>query len=139
MNPIVTLVGNVVTEPEVRFTPGGKAVANVTVVTKDVKKDGDQWMDVNPTFYRVTLWERVAEQVAEANLVPGTEVIVVGKQHVEEYEKDGEKRKNLVVSAYQFGVSINKRATVRLVKAEKTDTTTAAADPWAAADDNPPF
>jgi single-strand DNA-binding protein len=142
MNPVVTLVGNLVTEPEVRFTPSGKAVASARMVTKDrTKDDGGEWHDKDPTFYTVTVWDKVAEQLAEAMLAPGQEVVVVGKLSNREYEtKEGEKRTSLDVNAYTFGVVVNRFTTLKVAKVERSSEP-AKEDPWsgAAATDEPPF
>lgn len=140
MNPVVTLVGNLVTEPELRFTASGKAVLSTRMVTKDRSKDdGGEWHDKDATYYSVTVWDKVAEQVAEASLTPGQEVVVVGKLHNREYEtKEGEKRMSLDVNAYTFGVVVNRFTTLKVSKAERVDGPVKN-DPWATSDEEPPF
>jgi single-strand DNA-binding protein len=140
MNPIVTLVGNIVREAELRFLTSGKAVANLTIVTKDrVKSDAGEWSDKDATFYTVTVWDKQAEMVAESALVPGTEVVVVGKLHQREYETaEGEKRRSLDVNAYTIGAVITRFASVKVNKAERVDGPVAKAeDPWATAGEAP--
>ena len=143
-NPTVTLVGNVVRKAELRFTPAGLAVANLTMVTKDRQEDGGEWRDVDETFWRVTAWRQVAENLTEADLEPGQEIIVTGPMKMSEYEvKDGdhkgEKRRNLEVTANTLGVSLA-RHPVSVQKVERSGSS-AASDPWTKPDvpEEPPF
>jgi single-strand DNA-binding protein len=142
-NPVVTLVGNVVRAPEIRFTTGGKAWASFSLVTKDRVEDAGEWRDKDVTFYGVTVWEKQAEMLAECDLQPGTEVIVVGKMHLREYETaEGEKRKSLDVNAYHVGIAVTKWAYARLVKPDRDTDTASKDDPFAAPPaypDEPPF
>lgn len=140
MNPVVTLVGNVVSAPELRFTSGGKAVANLRMVTKDRVKDDAEWRDKDATYYTVSVWEQVAEQLAEADLQPGQEIVVVGKLHNREYETaEGEKRTSLDVRGFTVGVVINRFTKISVSKVERTSKP-AADDPWATGDSSePPF
>ncbi len=104
----ISFHGNMTAPVEVRYTPGGKAVGNVTVAVN--RKRGE----VEETdFYRVTLWESLAENAA--NLDKGTRVIVEGRQASREYEtKDGQKRTAWEVTADAFGPDL------RFVKVEVT-------------------
>lgn len=134
-NPIITIVGGVVREPELRFIKTGKAVASLTVVTKDAVEQGGEWHDKNVTYYKVTVWEKQAEQLAEAGLVPGTEVIVVGKLHLGEWEKDdGTKVQQLELNAYSLGVAITKWSTARPVRADRSEVKAGGVDPWSTPD-----
>ena len=103
----VTVVGNIVSDPELRFTPSGKAVADFRVAEnhKRYSQETKKWETTNTTFYRVNAWGDQASNIAGA-LQKGTEVVVVGKFQAREYEtKDGDKRLSLEISvSYGSGV-----------------------------------
>lgn len=102
----VTLVGNATADPELRFTPKGDAQATFTVAVSERVKQGDEWVDGEPAFYRVTAWRKIAEQAAE-HLRKGQRCVVVGKLKPRMYEaKDGGKRLSLDVTADEIGLSI---------------------------------
>ena len=61
----VTITGNLTDDPELRFTPSGVAVAKFSVVVNRRIKNGDQWKDGDPSFYRCTAWRQLAENLAE--------------------------------------------------------------------------
>ena len=103
----VTIVGNIVSEPELRFTPSGKAVANFRVAQnhKRFSQETKKWENANTTFYSVNAWGDQASNIAGA-LNKGTEVVVVGKFEAREYEtKDGDKRLSLEISV-NFGSGV---------------------------------
>lgn len=103
----VTVVGNIVSEPELRFTPSGKAVADFRVAEnhKRYSQETKKWETTNTTFYRVNAWGDQASNIAGA-LQKGTEVVVVGKFQAREYEtKDGDKRLSLEISV-SFGSGV---------------------------------
>lgn len=126
----ITLIGRATADAELRFTSGGKAVATLNVADNHRRKDGNEWVDDGTTFYRVTAWEHLAEQMAE-HVKRGQRVIVVGEVRNREYERDGEKRRSLEIRAYEIGPALDKYP-------PRT-----ADDPWAGgaadADSNPPF
>lgn len=103
----ITLIGRATADPELRFTSGGKAVATLNVADNHRRKDGNEWVDDGTTFYRVTAWEYLAEQVAE-QVKRGQRVIVVGELRNREYERDGEKRRSLEIRAYEVGPALDK-------------------------------
>ena len=75
----ITVVGNLVRDPELRFTPSGAAVANLTVAENHRRKTAaGGWEDGETTFWPVTVWNDYAEHVAES-LTTGTRVVVVGR------------------------------------------------------------
>lgn len=93
----ITIIGNITAAPELRFTQGGKAVANVTVAVN--RKKGDEQ---ETDFYRVTVWEQMAEHAAQ--LEKGTRVIVVGRLASKQYEnREGVKQTGWEVTADAFG------------------------------------
>src|SRR5699024_6462210 len=103
----VTVVGNIVSDPELRFTPSGKAVADFRVAEnhKRYSQETKKWETTNTTYYRVNAWGDQASNIAGA-LQTGTDVVVVGKFHAREYEtKDGAKRLSLEISV-SFGSGV---------------------------------
>jgi single-strand DNA-binding protein len=85
--PHVTAVGNVVADPELRFTKAGKAVCNFRVACNDRYRKGDEWVDGDVTFLSVDVWNQ-AEAVAE-QLRKGSAVTVSGVLTQREVERDG--------------------------------------------------
>ncbi len=77
---LITLVGNLVDDPELRFTPSGAAVANFTVAStpRTYNKDSGQWVDGDALFLRCSIWRTAAENVAES-LCRGMRVIAQGR------------------------------------------------------------
>lgn len=143
-NPMITLVGRLTTEPELRFTPNGKPVASFTVVTNDRHKVGTGYEDKDATFHTCSIWAQAAENLAEAQLAKGQQVVVVGKLRQRSYEtRDGDKRTVFEVLADTVGVSVQWN-TVKVVKPDRTTKgTKPSEDPWATQDTGdstePPF
>jgi len=140
----MTIEGRLTADPELRFTPNGKAICSFTVACNDRKKNGDQWEDGPPTFFRVTVWEKYGENVAES-LVKGDAVLVVGKMSQRDYQnKDGEKRTSYQeVTADQVAPTLQWRTIPPGVgKASRGSTTStpaaeSGADQWGS--DEPPY
>lgn len=146
MSTDVTLTGRLAGEPELRFSPSGVAMCKFTVVTDRRRKNNDtgEWESVDTTFWRVTAFRQLAEQIAEHDLAKGRAVIVVGKAYVNEWEtRDGEKRSSLDVNADHAGPNLRWPPKT----AQRTNPDQPADDPWASpppaqsqpADDEPPF
>ena len=72
----ITVVGNLVADPELRFTPSGAAVANFTVAStpRTFDRQTEQWKDGDALFLRCSIWREAAENVAES-LTKGARVI----------------------------------------------------------------
>lgn len=162
-NPIVTLIGNLVSDPELRFTPSGKAVANFRVLTsRSAKNAAGEWEDHDVTGWDCAVWEQQAENVAET-LSKGDPVIVTGvaKQQSWEDKNSGEKRSKIVVDVYNVGLDL-KRRTARVERPNRSGggggyaspnqggvdpwatpapapAATGAADPWGPVNGQPPF
>jgi len=139
----VTIIGNLVDSPELRFTAQGKAVANFTVAESKRVKDGDGWKDGPSTFWRCSLWDAQAENLAES-LTKGMRVIVVGDVAQRSYETNaGEKRSVFEVTAQEVGPSL-RWATAKPERAASTPRSNAAPlkavpavdDPWGTADES---
>ena len=135
--PNITMTGNVVDDPELRFTPSGKAVVNFRVASSQRKKtEAGGWVDGDTCFLTVNAWEQQAEAIAE-QLQRGSKVVVTGTLRQRDYEdRDGNKRSVYEVQAYDVAL------VVRPPKAEREKSTSAPLDdPWATPADTtaPPF
>lgn len=82
----VTVVG-AITEPTLRFTQNGKAVASFNIAQNNRVKDGEQWVDGEPTWFRVSVWDTQAENVVES-LHKGDRVLVMGKFATKKWTDD---------------------------------------------------
>ena len=90
----LTMIGNLVSDPELRFTPSGAAVAKFTVAStpRYLDKTTNEWKDGDSLFLQCQIWRQAAENVAES-LTKGMRVIVSGRLKQRSYEtKEGEKR-----------------------------------------------
>lgn len=88
----LTVVGNMATDPDLRYTPSGSPVANFSIAETPRKfnSQSGKWEDVGePNFFRCNVWNQQAENVAES-LKKGIRVIAIGKLRTEKYERNGE-------------------------------------------------
>jgi len=116
----ITIVGNLVADPEIRFTPSGAAVANFTVAStpRTYDKQQEKWVDGETLFMRCSVWRDAAENVAES-LMRGTRVIVTGRLKSRSYEtKEGEKRTVVELDVDEVGPSL-RYASAKVTKAER--------------------
>ena len=114
---VITLVGNLTDDPELRFTPSGAPVANFTVAStpRFLDKATNEWKDGDTLFLRCNIWRQAAENAAES-LQRGMRVIVQGRLKQRSYEtKEGEKRTVYEVEADEVGPSL-RNATAKVVK-----------------------
>jgi single-strand DNA-binding protein len=91
---VITVIGNLTADPELRFTPSGAAVANFTVAStpRTFDRQSNEWKDGETLFLRCSVWREAAENVAES-LQKGMRVIVQGRLKSRSYEtKEGERR-----------------------------------------------
>ena len=97
---VITVVGNLTDDPELRFTASGAAVANFTVAStpRFFDKQTNEWKDGDALFLRCSVWRQAAENVAES-LVKGSRVMVSGELSQRDYEKDGQKHYTTEVKA----------------------------------------
>ena len=117
---VITVVGNLTADPELRFTPSGAAVANFTVAStpRTFDKNTNEWKDGEALFLRCSVWRQAAENVAES-LSRGTAVIVQGRLKQRSYEtKEGEKRTVYELDVEEVGPSL-KWATAKVTKASR--------------------
>jgi single-strand DNA-binding protein len=117
---VITVVGNLTADPELRFTPNGDAVANFTIAStpRQFDKQTNEWKDGDALFLRCSVWREVAENVAES-LTRGSRVVAQGRLKQRSYEtKEGEKRTVVELDVDEVGPSL-KYATVRVNKVAK--------------------
>ncbi len=163
---VITVVGNITADPELRFTPSGAAVANFTVAStpRTLDKATNEWKDGEALFLRCSVWRQAAENVAES-LQRGMRVMVQGRLKQRSYEtKEGEKRTVVELDVDEIGPSL-KYATAKVNRTTRGgggggggagggfgssggSANSAADDPWATAapassgsgfSDEPPF
>src|SRR5690348_5256598 len=105
---VITVIGNITGDPELRFTPSGAAVANFTVAStpRQFDRQSNEWKDGETLFMRCSVWRDAAENVAES-LARGTRVIVSGRLKSRSYEtKEGEKRTVVEMEVDEVGPSL---------------------------------
>jgi len=161
---VITVVGNLTDDPELRFTSSGAAVANFTVAStpRFFDKQTSEWKDGDALFLRCSIWRQAAENVAES-LQRGARVVVQGRLKQRSYEtREGEKRTVYELDVEEVGPSL-KYATAKVTKVSRSgggfggtsntggagsggsqpSGSAPAEDPWAtaapAAGDEPPF
>ncbi len=147
----ITLVGNLVRDPELRYTPTGQGVANFTVAStpRFLDKATNEWKDGDTLFLTCNVWRDAAENCAES-LTKGMRVIVQGRLKQRSYQtKEGDKRTVYEVEVDDVGPSL-KNASARVTKSQRSNGNSGGqrqqskqqADPWASDDpftDEPPF
>jgi single-strand DNA-binding protein len=117
---VITVIGNLTNDPELRFTPNGAAVASFTVAStpRTFDRQSNEWKDGDTLFLRCTVWRQAAENVAES-LHKGTRVIVQGRLKQRSFEtREGEKRTVVELEADEVGASL-RSATARVSKANR--------------------
>jgi single-strand DNA-binding protein len=160
---VITLVGNLVDDPELRFTQSGAAVAKFRLAStpRTFDRQSGEWKDGESLFLTCNVWRQAAENVAES-LQRGTRVIVQGRLKQRSYEtREGEKRTVYEVEVDEVGPSL-RSATAKVNKTARSGASSGggfgssggggapADDPWAAAtpaagggggsfSDEPPF
>ncbi|MBL1073121.1 single-stranded DNA-binding protein [Nocardia sp. 2] len=114
---VITVIGNLTADPELRFTPAGAAVANFTVAStpRVFDRNSNEWKDGEALFLRCNIWREAAENVAES-LTRGSRVIVSGRLKQRSYEtREGEKRTVVELEVDEVGPSL-KYATAKIAK-----------------------
>ena len=162
---VITVVGNLVDDPELRFTPSGAAVANFRIAStpRTFDRQTNEWKDGETLWLGCSVWRQAAENVAES-LQKGMRVIVQGRLKSRSYEtREGEKRTVFEIDVDEVGPSL-KSATAKVNKTTRSggggysgggrpggddpwasggagggasSTGLAAADPWAAGGGSP--
>ncbi|MGV9302669.1 MULTISPECIES: single-stranded DNA-binding protein [unclassified Nonomuraea] len=141
---VITIVGNLVNDPELRFTPTGQAVAQFRVAStpRFMDRQTNEWKDGESLFLTCNVWRQAAENVAES-LQRGMRVIVQGRLKQRSYEtKEGEKRTVYEVEVDEIGPSL-RNATAKVNRTSRQGGGGGfgggpADDPWASATPAPP-
>jgi single-strand DNA-binding protein len=118
---VITVVGNLTDDPELRFTPSGAAVANFTVAStpRTLNKQTNEWEDGEAMFLRCSIWRQAAENVAES-LQKGARVIVQGRMRARTWEtREGEKRTSFEIDVDEIGPSL-RWATAKVARAGRS-------------------
>ncbi|MFT8396210.1 single-stranded DNA-binding protein [Propionibacterium sp.] len=113
----ITLVGNLTSDPELRFTPSGAAVANFTVAStpRTFDRQNNEWRDGEAMFLNCAVWRQAAENVAES-LGKGMRVIVQGRLRSRSYEdREGNRRTVFEVEVDEVGPAL-RYATAKVTK-----------------------
>jgi single-strand DNA-binding protein len=156
---IITVVGNLTADPELRFTPSGAAVASFTVAStpRTFDRQTNEWKDGDALFLRCSIWRQAAENVAES-LQRGMRVVVTGRLQQRSYEtREGEKRTVVEMQVDEVGPSL-RYATAKVNRTQRGSSgggsfggdsggSAPADDPWASSgpassgnfSDEPPF
>ena len=117
----ITIVGNLVDDPELRYTPTGQAVANFRVAStpRFLDKNTNEWKDGDSLFLSCNVWRQAAENVAES-LQRGMRVIVSGRLRQRSYEtKEGEKRTVYEIEVDEVGPSL-RNASAKVTKSSRS-------------------
>ena len=139
---VITVVGNLTGDPELRFTPSGAAVANFTIAStpRNFDKQTNEWKDGDTLFLNCSIWRQAAENVAES-LQKGMRVVVQGRLKQRQYEtREGEKRTVFEIDVEEVGPSL-KYATAKVTRTTRSGGGGgysgggggASEDPWATA------
>jgi single-strand DNA-binding protein len=149
LDPILTVVGNLTADPQLRVTPSGVSMCRFTVActARVFDKSSGGYRDAEPLFLTCTAWREVAEHVAES-LTKGVRVLVTGRLRQSRWETDaGDKRSAYGLDVDEVGPSL-RFATATVRKLTRTNGNGAPpADPWStsapatatASGDEPPF
>ena len=102
--PIITVVGNLTGDPELRYVSSGTPVASFTVAStpRTLNRQTQQWEDGEAMFIRCSVWREHGENVAES-LAKGMRVVVTGRLAVRSYEHNGQRRTGLEIQVEEIG------------------------------------
>jgi single-strand DNA-binding protein len=138
----ITIIGNLVDDPDLRFTPSGAAVANFRIAStpRTFDRQTSEWKDGETLFLTCSVWRQAAENVAES-LQRGMRVIVAGRLKSRSFEtREGEKRTVFEIDVDEVGPSL-RSATAKVTRASRSGGSdsgyagqqqAAASDPWSA-------
>ncbi len=118
---IITVIGNLTSDPELRFTPSGSAVANFTIAStpRTFDRQSNEWKDGEALFLRASVWREAAENVAET-LTKGMRVIAQGRLKSRSYEtKEGERRTVMELEVEEIGPSL-RFASAKVSRAQRS-------------------
>ena len=117
---VITVVGNLTSDPELRYTQNGLAVANFTIAStpRTLDRGSNEWKDGEALFLRASVWREYAEQVA-GSLTKGSRVIAIGRLKQRSYEtKEGEKRTSIELEIDEIGPSL-RYATAQITRTSR--------------------
>ena len=118
---VITLIGNLVDDPELRFTPSGAAVASFRVAStpRTYDRASGEWKDGETLFLTCSAWRQLGENVAES-LTRGSRVIVQGRLKQRSYEtREGEKRTVFEIDVDEVGPSL-RSATAKVTRTTRS-------------------
>ncbi|GAA5226037.1 single-stranded DNA-binding protein [Paeniglutamicibacter antarcticus] len=118
---VITVIGNLTADPELRFTPSGSAVANFTIAStpRTFDRQTNEWKDGDTLFLRASVWREAAENVAET-LTKGMRVVAQGRLKSRSYEtKEGEKRNVTELEVDEIGPSL-RYASAKVTRAQRS-------------------
>ena len=118
---VITIVGNLTDDPELRFTPSGAAVANFTIAStpRTFNRQTSTWEDGDALFMRCSVWRQAAESVAES-LQRGMRVIAQGRLRQRSFEtREGEKRTVVELEVDEIGPRL-RFATAKVTKTQRS-------------------
>ena len=118
---IITIIGNLTAEPELRFTPSGAAVANFTIAStpRQFDRQSNEWKDGETLFMRCSVWREAAENIAES-LQKGMRVLVTGRLVSRSFDtKEGEKRTVMEMQVDEVGPSL-RYATAKVNRTQRS-------------------
>ena len=138
---VVTVVGNLTADPELRFTNSGVALATFTIAStpRTFDRASNEWKDGEALFLRASVWREFAEHVA-SSLTKGSRVIATGRLKQRSYEtKEGEKRSTIELEVEEIGPSL-RYATAQISRSQSRGAvaggagagSAAMAEPWGA-------
>ncbi|MCD4550077.1 MULTISPECIES: single-stranded DNA-binding protein [unclassified Schaalia] len=107
---VITIIGNLTNDPELRFTQSGAAVADFTVAStpRSFDRNANEWRDGDTLFMRCSCWREMADNVAES-LRKGMRVIVTGRLTQRSYEtREGERRTVVELQVDEVGPSLRR-------------------------------
>lgn len=119
---IITVIGNLTSDPELRYTQAGLAVANFTIAStpRNFDKTKNEYVDGDALFLRASVWREFAEHVA-GTLTKGSRVIATGRLKQRSYEtKEGEKRTSIELEVDEIGPSL-RYATAQVTRAQSSE------------------
>ena len=119
---VITVIGNLTSDPELRWTPSGAAVANFTIAStpRTLDRQTQEWKDGDALFLRCNVWRQAAENVAES-LTRGSRVMAQGRLKQRSFEtKEGEKRTVVELEVDEIGPSL-RYATATVARSTRPD------------------
>ena len=130
---IITVVGNLTADPELRYTQNGVAVANFTIAStpRNFDRATGEWKDGDALFMRASVWREFAEHAA-SSLTKGARVVATGRLRQRSYEtKEGEKRTSIELEVDEIGPSL-RYATAQVQRQSGGSSKAAVDDAWSA-------